>query len=78
MQQEFRLLEFEVADEEVRELERFELPFVEQPSGFHKEGDGSVVMLQIPFSSERLWNRHQRRAMVRGDPRTVGPSPVVS
>lgn len=51
IRQEFWLVECEVADGEVRELQRFELPFVEHPSGFQHLGEGTTHVVQIPFSS---------------------------
>lgn len=55
IRQEYWLVECEVAEGEVRELQRFELPFVEQPSGFQHRGEGMVNVVQIPFSSEPLF-----------------------
>jgi streptogramin lyase len=51
IRQEFWLVECEVVDGTVNELQRFELTFVEQPSGFVHQGDGAVMVLPIPFSS---------------------------
>jgi hypothetical protein len=49
--QEFRLVESEVADGGIRELRRIDLPFIEQPADFVHQGEGTVLVLPIPFSS---------------------------
>jgi hypothetical protein len=56
----FLLIESEVGNRELRELRRFELPFIERPDVFELRGDGMRLIQEIPFSSEPVFHVDSR------------------
>lgn len=56
----FFFVRSELEGDRVRELQRVELPFVEQPEAFELRGDGMLLLQPIPFSSEPLFRLDSR------------------
>lgn len=56
----FFFVRSELEGDRARELQRVELPFVEQPEVFELRGDGMVMVQPIPFSSEPLFRLDSR------------------